>query len=125
MHREHKRDESIKPKYTVAQKFYRAIFMGSLIALVVFLGKTLDVFWGGIFAVFPAATFSALIFLHFNYPVKELFSFMKKAPIGSISLFVYAISAMVLFPIVGIVMGSLGAYLLSLVSSLVLIKFSR
>ena len=47
-----------KPKaliYTTGQKIGRAAFVGFIIVLVVFLGKTLGSFWGGIFSMFPAA----------------------------------------------------------------------
>ena len=124
LQKDHGKERTTRPTYSLIQKICRAIFMGALVALVVFLGKTLNVFWGGIFTMFPAATFSALIFFHLHYPQKELFRFMKKAPIGSISLFVYAIAVMILFPKTGFIIGTLGAYILSLGSSLALIKLS-
>ncbi len=113
----------IRPKYTKKQILFRALFTGSIIATVVLLGKTLNPFWGGIFTMFPAATFATLIILHFYYEPKQLFYFMKSAPLGSISLFIYAISVMLLFPKLGIWTGTLISYLISLTFGLLLIRF--
>lgn len=113
----------IRLKYTKRHIFVRALFTGTIIATVVLLGKTLNPFWGGIFTMFPAATFATLIILHFYYEPRQLFYFMKSAPIGSISLFIYAISIMLLFPKLGIWGGTLISYVISLTFGLLLIKY--
>ncbi|HLO53612.1 MAG TPA: DUF3147 family protein [Saprospiraceae bacterium] len=113
----------IRPKYTKKQLFIRAFFTGIIIATVVLLGKTSNPFWAGIFTMFPAATFSTLIILHFYYEPRQLFYFMKSAPLGSVSLFIYAISIMLLFPKLGIWVGTLISYVISLTFGLLLIKF--
>ena len=113
----------VRPKYTKTQMLIRALFTGSIIATVVLLGKTLNPFWGGIFTMFPAATFATLIILHFYYAPKQLFYFMKNAPLGSISLFIYAISIMLLFPKLGIWTGTLISYCISLTFGLLLIIY--
>jgi uncharacterized membrane protein (GlpM family) len=112
-----------RPMYTKKQILIRALFTGSIIATVVLLGKTLNPFWGGIFTMFPAATFATLIILHFYYEPKQLFYFMKSAPLGAISLFIYAISVMLLFPKLGIWAGTLISYIISLTFGLLLIKY--
>lgn len=109
--------------YTKVQIFIRAIFIGSIIATVVFLGKILNPFWGGIFTMFPAATFATLIILHYYYEPKQLFYFMKNAPMGSFSLFIYAVSVMILFPKLGIWIGTIVSYAISLTFSLILIQY--
>lgn len=112
-----------KPIYTKGQMLIRALFTGSIIATVVLLGKILNPFWGGIFTMFPAATFATLVILHFYYLPRQLFYFMKSAPLGSISLFVYTISVMLLFPRLGIWSGSIVSYFISLTFGLLLIKY--
>jgi uncharacterized membrane protein (GlpM family) len=114
-----------RPTYNKTQIVFRAIFTGFIIATVVFLGKMLNPFWGGVFTMFPAATFATLMILHFYYEPSQLFYFMKKAPIGSLSLFLYAISVMLFFPKYGIVIGSLFSYCMSLMFSLCLIKYKN
>ncbi len=112
-----------RPAYTKMQILIRALFTGSIIATVVFLGKTLNPFWGGIFTMFPAATFATLVILHFYYEPRQLFYFMKNAPLGSVSLFIYAISIMIVFPRLGIWAGTLVSYSISLAFSLLLIRY--
>lgn len=112
-----------RPLYTKNQMILRAFFTGIIIALVVFLGKVLNPFWGGIFTMFPAATFAALIIFHFYYEPRQLFYFFKKAPIGSLSLFIYAIVVMILFPKFGILFGSIISYSFSLTFSILIIKY--
>lgn len=111
-----------RPLYTKVQILIRALFTGSIIATVVFLSKTLNPFWGGIFTMFPAATFTTLIILHFYYEPSQLFFFMRNAALGSISLFTYTAAVMLLFPILGIWIGTFVAYCISLIVGLLLIK---
>lgn len=110
-------------KYTLSQKIGRAIFIGIVIALVVFFGKTLGSFWGGIFATFPAAFSSLMMILHWYYGPKSLFPTMQKAAIGSVSIFAYAIAVMLIFPRIGFFIGTIFAYFISLVVTLLLAKF--
>jgi hypothetical protein len=108
--------------YTKLQVLFRAIFMGTIIAAIVFLGKTLGPFWGGIFTMYPAATFSALIIFHFYYQPVQLFHFFRQAPLGSLSLYVYALAVMQFFPIMGVVWGTVTAVAVCLLVSVTLIN---
>ena len=114
-----------KPKGTIKTLLTRALFLGAIISLVVFLGKTLGAFWGSIFTMFPAATFSALIIYHLKYPAKKLYVFMRKVPVGTISLLTYTLMVMLIFPAYGVIIGSIGAYLTSLICSLLLLKIFK
>lgn len=109
--------------YTLGQKIGRAIFVGSIVFLGVLLGKVLSPFWGGMFAMFPAAFSSLLMILHWYYDPKSLFPTMQKVAIGSLSLFAYAITTMFAFPNYGLIIGTLFAYAGSLVVTLLLAKF--
>lgn len=118
-------EKIIRLKYTKIQLMMRAIFTGGIITMVVFFGKVFNPFWGGVFTMYPAATFATLIIFHFYYEPKQLFHFMKKAPLGSLSLFIYAISAMLLFPKAGVIIGTIESYAISLSFSLLLIKYKN
>jgi hypothetical protein len=109
-----------RPVYTAAQIAFRAVFVGFIIAVIVLLGKVLTPFWGGIFTMFPAATFASLVIFHYYYSPAQLSYFMKKAPVGSLSLFTYVLSCMWLFPLYGIVWGTLLCYTICLCISLIL-----
>lgn len=109
--------------YAFGQKIGRATFVGFIVFLVVLLGKLLNPFWGGMFAMFPAAFSSLLMILHWYYGPKSLFPAMQKAAVGSLSTFAYAITTMLVFPIYGFIIGTLFAYAISLVVTLLLMKF--
>ncbi len=109
--------------YTLGQKVGRATFVGFIVFLVVLLGKLLNPFWGGMFAMFPAAFSSLLMILHWYYDPKILFPTMQKVAVGSLSLFAYAITTMSVFPKFSFIIGTLFAYAVSLVVTLLLMKF--
>jgi hypothetical protein len=115
----------IKIIYNKKQIFFRAAFMGLVISVIVFMSKILNPFWGGVFTMYPAATFSALMVMHYYYHPDQLYHFYVNAPIGSLSLFVYCISVLIFFPLLGTVLGTLSAYSVCLFFSLVLIKVQK
>ena len=108
--------------YTTGQKIGRAAFVGLIIATVLVLGKTLDVVWGGIFAMFPAAFSSSLMLLHWYYDSKSVSAAAQNAPIGSLSICVYSIAVMFAFPKFGFIIGTVLAYCASLLTTLILLK---
>lgn len=111
--------------YTRGQVVRRAAFIGLVIAGVVLLGKLLNPFWGGVLTMYPAATFASLVAFHFYYEPYQLFYFFRKAPIGSVLLFAYALSARWLFPCIGFAWGSLASYSICILISLLLIRFQK
>lgn len=109
--------------YTLSQKIGRAAFAGFIIVLVVFLGKMLNPLWGGMFSMFPAALSSSLMILHWYYDPKSLFPAIQRAPIGSIAVLVYMFTAMLIFPTVGFILGTIISYAVSIVTALLISKF--
>ncbi|MBN1638910.1 MAG: hypothetical protein JW866_08075 [Ignavibacteriales bacterium] len=107
-------------KYSMFQKLSRAAFVGFFIVIVVWFGKTLSPFWGGVLAMYPVAFSSSLMVLHWYYEPTALFPTMQKIPIGSISIFVYNITVMLLFPHIGFIWGTLAGYVTSLLTSFIL-----
>ena len=118
-------DKPVTLTYTISQKISRASFVGFILFLVVLLSKILNPFWGGMFSMFPAAFTSVIIIIRWHYGIKNLYLMMQKAAIGSISLFTYAIVVMFVFPRFGFIIGTLLAYLASLVITLSLIKIQQ
>lgn len=116
-------DKPVTLIYTFGQIIGRATFVGFIIFLVVLLGKVLSPFWGGMFAMFPAAFSSLLMILHWYYGPKSLFPTMQKVAVGSLSIFAYAITTMFVFPTFGFVIGTLFAYIVSLVVTFLLMEF--
>lgn len=110
--------------YSKWQILGRAIFVGSLVALIVFLGEVINPFWGAVLAMFPGALSCSIIIMHWNYGHNNLPPIFKKVPIGSLSTFFYAITVMLTFPHFGFIWGTLIAFLVSLTTSLLLATMS-
>lgn len=111
--------------YTIWQIIARAGFVGLLVALVVFLGEIFNPFWGGVLAIYPAALSASLIVIHWYYGHESLFELCRKIPIGSLSIFVYAVIVMLVFPTYGFVLGTVIAVMGSLTTSLLLSFISK
>ncbi|MBI4599973.1 hypothetical protein HY732_03550 [Candidatus Uhrbacteria bacterium] len=124
LHRKH-HEKPIAFTYTFGQKIGRALFVGVIVFLAVFFGKILNPFWGGMFAMFPAAYSSLMIIFHWYYGPQGLFPAMQKVAIGSLSLCAYALMVMFAFPAYGFIYGTIIAYVVSLIISLILIRFQQ
>ncbi|MBI4676069.1 MAG: hypothetical protein HY748_00620 [Elusimicrobia bacterium] len=111
--------------YTLGQKVGRAVFAGFIVVLVVFLGKTIDPFWGAVFAVFPAAFSATLMVIHWYYGPKALFPMAQELPVGSLSIFIFALTAMFVFPPLGYALGTLVAFSAGLAAGAISAALSR
>jgi hypothetical protein len=119
-HKKHSKSPTLS--YTTGQKIGRAAFVGLIIVIVLVLGKTLGIVWGGVFAMFPAAFSSSLMILHWYYDSENVSAASQKAPIGSLSICVYSLVVMVTFPRFGFVAGTALSYVGSLITTLILLK---
>jgi hypothetical protein len=115
-------DKAIAISYTTTQKIGRAMFAGLVIATVVFLGKTLGPFWGGIFSAFPAAVSSSFFLIHFYYGSSNIIPTIQRLPLGTLVIAVFALSAMFLFPLVGFIVGTFLSLVVSFFVSFLLSK---
>ncbi len=95
----------------------RALFVGTLISLVSLLAETMDPFWAGVIAMFPAGLASSMIVIHWNNDPRFLASMVRMVPVGSITVAVYALSAMLAFPATGIYWGTLISLIASLITA--------
>lgn len=118
-------EKPITLRYSAAQKVGRGIFVGLAITVVVLLGKELNPFWGGVFSAFPAVFSSIVVLVHWYYNPRALFPMFRNTPIGSISLIVYPLTAMLVFPKYGFLAGSGIAYLASLITTVLLTRFQK
>lgn len=111
-----------KKEYTRSALALRAVFVGVVTSMVIIIGKLINPFWGGIVTMYPAATMATLVILHQYYKPAQLYYFYKKAPIGSLSLFAYCLSIMWFYPVIGLVWGTLAAYVISVSVSFIISK---
>jgi hypothetical protein len=105
--------------------FFRTIFAGSFIVIAVFLGKVSGPLWGGIFACFPAAFSSSLLILGNRHGIEFTSSVAKMMPLGSIGNVFFAVAFYFMVPFIGMLPGTVIAYLVSLALALSLGKIVR
>ena len=99
-----------KNHYTSAQLLFRGAFTGGIIALTVFLAKTVGPLWAGVFSAFPAAFSSTFLILHWYYDSDFLFKTFKNAPLGNLGFLAFVLVSMWSFPNFGTLLGTLIAY---------------
>jgi len=109
--------------YTVGQKLFRALLVGTIIFMIVLCGKLLSPFWGGMLTMFPAAFASVMMIFHWHYGAESLSTIIHKVPLGSLSIFAYTLTVMVVFPKYGFILGTMLAYGASFIVTLSLMIF--
>ncbi len=114
--------ENVRVQYTGTQKLGRALFAGAVIAFIVYLSKTLGPVWGGVFSVFPAANSSTLLILHWQRDADVLKKVSRNMPLGSPIFLVYLLVAVLTFPFLGIILGTIVCYLVSFIALLIYLK---
>lgn len=96
----------------------RAIISGSTITLSVVLAKLGGPLVGGVFSSFPAVILSIMIITYFAQGSAFTLSVLKILMISiSINATVYALAVRFLYPLFGLIAGTVSSFLLSLVSS--------
>ncbi len=102
-------------EYTLPKLAFRVLLSGSIAAFAVYMARAGGPVLGGIFTAFPAATISAMYITYSEHGKIFSAAIVKTMAVSSITIVVYAVSAMLAYPALGLVLGTL----VSLVSSLV------
>jgi len=101
-------------KYTIKKIIFRGLLAGTIIAISVLLSNTSAIL-SGIFSVFPAILSSTMIISLKEHGADFAAGIAKSMIIGSVSVMSYAITIHFLYPIVGIVSGTIFAFIISLI----------
>lgn len=116
--------EKGKIHYSKLQIAARCLFGGLMIAFAVFMSKVGGPIWGGIFAAFPAVFISTLII---SYKSQGLdFSRTMTKPLfitGMITIFVYVIAVRYFYLSMGLILGTIFSFLISMMSAYVTYQF--
>ena len=124
LNREAEDADAVAPiRYTFLQRSGRALFAGFLIMMVVYLSKTLGPLWGGVFSVFPAATSSGLLILHWQRDAEILKKVYRTVPLGSPIFLLYTLMCVLTFPGMGIVLGTILSYIACFIAVWVYLRF--
>ncbi|MBI1969767.1 DUF3147 family protein [Candidatus Woesearchaeota archaeon] len=105
--------------------FFRTVFSGMIVALAVYLGTILNPLWGGLFGSFPAAFSSSMLLITKAHNIDFAASVARTMPYGSIGNAIFAIAFFFLVPAYGLFIGTVLAYLSSLITAVILYKSIR
>jgi MFS family permease len=119
-----KMDETMPEKvdYSFGQKISRAVFAGGIISFAVVISSLFGPLWGGALAAFPAMFLSTFIILCRAYGCGYSTAFAKNTPIGLFGVIPYLWGVHFLYPVYGLIVGTLAAYLLSFVATAAVYK---
>jgi len=112
---------NVKVHYTPRKIAFRGILAGIIIAISVMLSNVGAVI-SGIFSVFPAILTSTMLIASHEHGPKFASGMAKSMILGISSVMTYATVIHFLYPLYGIVWGTLYAYLISIVVTLVIFK---
>ena len=115
----------IKIKYSLKELSFRGILGGTAIGSAVFLSKIGGPVIGGIFAVFPAIFLSTMIIYSLKHDIGVPRAMGKSMTLGSLNVFSYALTASLTFPVWGIWLGTVSSLSASIITSLLLLRFTK
>jgi hypothetical protein len=89
----------------------RGLFGGAVVAGVLILADSTGYIWGGLFSSFPGTITPVLVLLHLKNGREMSYSIIKSSPIGLSATGLYSCMIWLLYPLYGIIVGTLVSYL--------------
>ena len=111
----------VNVKYTPIKIIFRGVLAGVIIAFAVFLSNIGTVI-SGIFSVFPAILTSTMLICYKEHGPSFAAGMAKSMIFGLTSVCVYATSIHFLFPEIGLIMGSIASYIISIFTTIIIFK---
>lgn len=113
-------DHKLIPKNIVSGSLWlKAIITGTVIGLIVIISKIAGPRWGGIFATFPALTISTMLITIKSGGVEFSRLIAKNVLISTTTtISIFAILCYFLYPITGVILGTIFAYIGLLIISI-------
>jgi uncharacterized membrane protein (GlpM family) len=115
---------TIEVHYTPLKLLGRSIIAGTVIAIAVTFSN-FGVILSGIFSVFPAIFLSTMLISMREHGPKFTGAMAKGMIYGSPSVVSYAVGICFFYPLAGILMGTISAFLIALVVTLILFKLRK
>ncbi len=113
-------------KYNFTMILFRGLLSGSIIAFAVFMAKVSGPIIGGMFSAFPAVMISTIIITYFAHGTNFSFAVMKIIMVsGPVNVVAYALTARWLYPISGLILGTVLSFCVSLISTFFVYQFVR
>lgn len=119
-------DRHITKKVTsIKHLLFRGLASGLVIMCVTIIAKTLGPSFGGAFSAFPVTTSMTLLIMHKNYGKDVARTILKHSPKGLVASAIFAVTVYYIYPFVGIYLGTVMAFLASLVYLIIYMKCHR
>jgi uncharacterized membrane protein (GlpM family) len=116
----------VQMRYTLGQLTFRGLLGGTIIAFAVLMAKVGGPIVGGVFAVFPNVMLSTMIVNHLNHGRSFSIAVVKSMTISaSINVTLYVTAVRYLYPACGLILGTILAFALALVSGYLTYQFVR
>jgi hypothetical protein len=88
----------------------RALFSAGIIVAITTAAKVVGERWAGLLSGFPITLFPFILIIHLTYRTAPVHTIIKNFPRGMGALVLYSISVYLLYPRIGIYLGSVAAF---------------
>ena len=110
----------VKVKYTLSKIFFRGVMTGVVITISVVLANIGEVL-SGIFSVFPVILTSTMVITYREHGPDFSAGIAKSMIFGCWSVMSYAVTIHFLYPLYGIIIGSIAGFFIGLIISLIIL----
>ena len=116
---------SQKKRYSPQQILFRAVFAGSIVSITVFLSSFASPYTIGILTNFPAVMFSSMIILYKAQGREFAQATAKIMILSSSNLVIFGTSIYLLYPMIGVLFGTIIAYSIAILYTIGLYPFIK
>jgi hypothetical protein len=100
-----------RKKFTLRTILLRALFTGSVVAGTILISRFAGTYWVGLFSTFPVVMLSTMVILTKNQGPDFARATGKIMILSSTNIIVYALGVSVTYPVVGVLFGTVLAFL--------------
>ncbi len=100
-----------KIKLTFKVLFLRAVLAAGIILIITGVAQFVGSTWAGLFSAFPITFFPLILIIHITYDKTHVHAIIKNFPLGLGALIIYSLAVSLVYPVLGIYMGTLAAFM--------------
>lgn len=104
-----------RPRTGLGTTVVRGAFAAAVVLAVTASARWVGPTWAGLFSVFPTTLLPFLVIIHYAYRTEHVNTILKNLPRGLFSLVIYCAAVALLYPRLGVGLGTLAAYALATV----------
>lgn len=102
-----------RPRTGLGTTVVRGCFAAAVVLAVTASARWVGPTWAGLFSAFPTTLLPFLVIIHYCYRPEHVNTILKNLPRGLFSLVVYCVAVALLYPRLGVGLGTLAAYSLA------------